>query len=659
MVKNPHASAPSTAVPPRQRNAHDREHRTFSVGPYEVHDFIGTSNTGHVFRARHEQLQQTVALKVLPLPATENNTGKRWSVDTTTRHTKHIEAASRVVNDNVVRPIHLGEQNNVHYVAMEYVDGVSLETILRREGPCDPELACEVTQQVASGLRQIHENGLVHGAICPANILLTKDGKFKIAELGISELAADAIERNSGAPGFLAPEQVENDTDGSLHEIDARADIFSLGCVLYELIFGTPAFNDTERKIVPAALRGGQHHHLSPMLLGTLSGMLARAPAKRVQSAKDVVHAMRNWADSDSIEALVESHINQSDVWDVSDEIAASSGEAILHLLDDSTTADQDSASHAVDSSEPDSNHGDIQREIIESNLREDIANLRSSSRQLQLMPRSAPVPNRFLTPVNVAIVSTIFAAATLLALALIGFRSGAATTQDSDQTPASTIAQSGGISAADNGRDFSSIGGSSNQTTVSGSYHDRLAKMLQTKHGLPVGRWMLGNDENTCINDAVHYGHLVTQSSVYGQQFTRAVQMIVEDRGGAPWDAGYFVPGVTGLQTGDRLLLAVWLRTESVQGREGRTGTLRLFCEEEDSDEKDFYVPIRPTSYWQRYLIPFHSRSNKPRRIGFHIAYSKQTIEFGGLALLNYGDSVSFGRLPSELNSEEPQDLY
>ena len=124
MVNNSTFDLPKPTSPKSKETRH-RKQPTFSVGPYEVHDFIGTSNTGHVFRARHEQLKHTVALKVLPL-ATTSETDKKWSVDTTSKFNRHIETASRVVHDNVVRPIHLGEQNNVHYVAMEYVDGVSL-----------------------------------------------------------------------------------------------------------------------------------------------------------------------------------------------------------------------------------------------------------------------------------------------------------------------------------------------------------------------------------------------------------------------------------------------------------------------------------------------------------------------------------------------------
>jgi hypothetical protein len=173
----------------------------------------------------------------------------------------------------------------------------------------------------------------------------------------------------------------------------------------------------------------------------------------------------------------------------------------------------------------------------------------------------------------------------------------------------------------------------------------------LEIFHGLPTGEWVLRPNETTSINDAVHYGHMVLPASVTNMEFRRAVRLVVEDRGGAAWDAGYFVPNVNGLEKGDRLLLVVWLRTDSVSGERGRTGELRIFSEEESTDSKDFYLPINPTDRWQRYLIPFESRSNQPRRIGFHLACEKQVIEYGGLAVINYGQSVPFVDLPHELN--------
>lgn len=649
-----HSSASSL---PKSEESRPREQRTFSVGPYEVHDFIGTSKTGHVFRARHEQLQHTVALKVLPLPTTENETDKRWSVDTTSKFTKHIESASRVVHDNVVRPIHLGEQNDVHYVAMEYVDGVSLQTILRRESTLRPELACEITLQIANGLRQIHENGLVHGAIRPANVLLTEDGTFKILELGISEIT----EANDGNEEvrYLAPEQIEansvtsnrskspatSEGTDSEQAVDPRVDIFSLGCILYELIYGTPAFTSEKRDRAPLALGGGHNVQLSAMLSATLSGMLANEPRKRVQSATDVIHAMRNWADGDNIEALVSSHIHQADIWKVSDAITAESRQNA-----DSQTLEGDRTESAgpLEAQQCDDDWDDANMDWA---LLEEVDTNSCDSFQL---PAVREVPNRSLTPFNVAVVSCVFAIFSFGTLALVGFRS-------EPNAPISTPGQTQPVASSENAAittkpDVQEV---AIDEPLIGSYHDRLANFLRSQHGLPAGAWVLSNNENTCLNDAVHYGHMVTQSSVHGMDFTRAVQMIVEDRGGAAWDAGYFVPGITGLEKDDRLLLAVWLRTESVQGQEGRTGTLRLFCEEEDTDNKDFYIPVRPTSEWQRYLIPFRSRSDGVRRVGFHLAYTRQTIEFGGLALLNYGASIPFAHLPHELHSEEALDLF
>ena len=527
--------------------------------------------------------------------------------------------------------------------------------VLKREGRLRPELACEITRQIAGGLRQIHENGLVHGAIRPSNVLLTEEGTFKILELGISEITANSIDSSEEELRYLAPESLEThqgavDSDAgepTQAAADARSDIFSLGCILYELIFGTPAFASEDRKSLPQGLmRGGQDVQLSAMLSATLSGMLAPDPKKRVQTAKDVIHAMRNWADADKIEEMVVSHIHQSDIWEVSDAIVASSGpDATYEAFTGGSQSNSGSPSGADDWDE------NVDWALLEETDW-------NSGESGDLVPE----PHRNLTPSSVAMVSAVFAVACLLSLALVGFRTSQArpTATALDQPAAvtqPTIEADNVVAAAPESTAIDSVQ-TANEEPLRGSYHARLAKHLKTKYQLPSPRWVLSNNESTCLNDAVHYGHMVTQSSVHGMNFTRAVQMIVEDGGGAAWDAGYFVPAIDGLQSGDLLLLVVWLRTESVHGQQGKTGTLRLFCEEEDTDDKDFYIPVRPTSEWQRYLIPFRSRSDGSRRVGFHLAYTRQTIEFGGLALLNFGRSIPFAHLPHELHSDEPFEL-
>ena len=168
-----------------------------------------------------------------------------------------------------------------------------------------------------------------------------------------------------------------------------------------------------------------------------------------------------------------------------------------------------------------------------------------------------------------------------------------------------------------------------SNGVAAVQSYHSKLLNRLITQYGLRSGRWVLKPNEVTHINDAVCYGHTVLQATTAGQEFTQTVKMLISGVGGAPWDAGYFVPDVTGMRAGDKGLLVVWLRTASVNGQQkGTAGKVSIFVEDASSYEKDVYLTVNPSSEWQEYLIPFEAADADPRRVGFHLAFQQQVIE-------------------------------
>jgi|GEM_PF-3351234 len=578
---------------------------SFSVGPYRVHDLIDRRHSGPVFRASHEKLRHTVALQVLQTPVAPTAEEKVWSVDRTTKFANRIENASRVVHDNVLRPIHHGEQNEVHFVAMEYVDGVSLRTILDREGAFDEQIACEVALQVATGLRHIHETGMVHGNIRPENVLLTKSGLIKISGLGIPDFETTE-ELESNHTSYLAPEQL------SAEQIDERADIFALGCTLFELIYGQQAFDGEGRGSLPTPPED-QEHSIPPQLAATLAAMMACDPTQRLQSSNDVVHAMCAWANAERLPDLVAWHMN-----------AANAGLAPAATFHELERREKARASFHSPSKRP--------------------------SPQTASKPTKRNITAKQKTRVQLKekliIASLCFATLAVSACGIIvanqsEFFSGSQPTELTPvhRSPPIKVLSSSSILATP----------SAPSSPRANSYHAKLNENLTTVFGLPAGEWVMSPDENTPMNDAVHYGHMVTASAVAGLDFTRTVTMDVSERGGAPWDAGYFIPNISGIEARDRLLLVVWLRTNSVN----ENGELRIFCEQEETDLKDLYVTLKPNSQWQRFLIPFESKSSIPRRVGFHLASKKQIIECGGLAILNYRQTIPFSDLPHELHGE------
>ena len=183
-------------------------------------------------------------------------------------------------------------------------------------------------------------------------------------------------------------------------------------------------------------------------------------------------------------------------------------------------------------------------------------------------------------------------------------------------------------------------------------AYHNTLVSQLQNDFGLTGGSWVLTPNENTNASNAISYGHTVTQNSVTGQAFSKAITLDIAGVGSAPWDAGYFIPNVNAVQQGDRVLVVLWLRTVSVPL--AAPGKLTVFAENAVTYHKEVQLTVNPTSQWQQYIIPFESSDTYAvgdLNFGFHLAYQEQILEVGGIALMNYGTSVPFNSLPQQLN--------
>ena len=156
------------------------------------------------------------------------------------RFKAEAEAIARVTHPNIVQVYALGEENGIHYMALEYVEGRNLREYLSKKGTTDTALALSITRQVASALQRASEIGIIHRDIKPENILLTKRGEVKVADFGLSRyLKPDQNEVNltqtgmtMGTPLYMSPEQVQGLV------LDARTDIYSLGITCYQMLAG-------------------------------------------------------------------------------------------------------------------------------------------------------------------------------------------------------------------------------------------------------------------------------------------------------------------------------------------------------------------------------------------------------------------------------------
>lgn len=203
------------------------------IGPYLIDKRIGAGGMGNVYLGKHEETGQVVAVKELPASlAREEGFVHRFN--------REIEAMRKLNCPNIVKLFENGADDDIYYYSMEYVDGETLTSRLRRERRIPWEEAVEICRQICVGLKHAHDAGVVHRDLKPSNLMLGKDGSVKITDFGVAQVfASDRLTSTGGIIGtaeFMSPEQVT----GS--RTDKRSDLYSLGAVLYTMLVGQPPF---------------------------------------------------------------------------------------------------------------------------------------------------------------------------------------------------------------------------------------------------------------------------------------------------------------------------------------------------------------------------------------------------------------------------------
>lgn len=224
-------------------------------GQYDIVSKIGAGGMGAVFLARNRRLRRDIALKLLaPVPSTDSETIARFD--------REMAAIGSLDHPHIVRAYDAGEVDGVPYLAMELVTGLDLAAIIQRVGPLSVADAAEAVRQAALGLQYAHERGLVHRDVKPSNLLLSNAGQVKVADLGLAIWNRHANEQPNhqhaeitaaghfvGSIEYMAPEQASYN-----HQIDTRADVYSLGCTLFKLVTGKAPFSGKEYESVASKL---------------------------------------------------------------------------------------------------------------------------------------------------------------------------------------------------------------------------------------------------------------------------------------------------------------------------------------------------------------------------------------------------------------------
>lgn len=278
---------------------------------YRIVRFLGAGGMGVVFQAIHRLMERPVALKLL----SRSLTSEQRAVE---RFRQEVKAAARLAHPNIVAAHDAEQAGDMHFLVMEYVDGVSLAKLVESQGRLPIAHACNFIRQAALGLQHAHERGMVHRDIKPHNLMVTRQGQVKILDFGLARLgraaspshdgpvtgqehqsgSITAVGTMLGTPDYIAPEQIFDSRSA-----DIRSDIYSLGGTFYFLLAGHAPFpqgtltdkivSQRESSAPPVReLRDDVPQEVADIV----AKMLAKNPAERYQTPAEVAKALARWA---------------------------------------------------------------------------------------------------------------------------------------------------------------------------------------------------------------------------------------------------------------------------------------------------------------------------------------------------------------------------
>jgi len=268
------------------------------VGPYEIVDLLGAGGMGEVYRAHDSRLRRDVALKVLP--STFSNDSQLMA-----RFEREAQLLASLNHPNIASIYGFQESDGVRALVLELVEGATLAERIR-QGPMPPNDALAVARQIGEALEYAHEKGIVHRDLKPANIKLTPDDSVKVLDFGLAKALADGSSSTAeefasptltavstrvgiviGTPAYMSPEQARG------RKVDRRADIWSFGCVLFEMLAGKPAFaGETVTDTIAAVLTkeppsGELPEGIPPGIRRLIEKCLEKDPRRRLQAIGD------------------------------------------------------------------------------------------------------------------------------------------------------------------------------------------------------------------------------------------------------------------------------------------------------------------------------------------------------------------------------------
>jgi serine/threonine-protein kinase len=264
------------------------------LGRFEILREIGRGAMGQVFLAHDPAIERQVAIKTIALPP---GTSEQEARETSLRFLREAQAAGRLLHPNIVTIFDVGEENGLSFIAMEFIDGETLDRRARPGALLPPVEVLGLIVQAAAALDHAHAAGVIHRDIKPANLMRLADGTLKITDFGLAKDPSANLTQSGvllGTPSYMSPEQIQGRT------LDGRSDLFSLGVVLYELLTGVRPFEaDSISTIIYRVLyedpRPPAAHNpaLPPEINLMLAKALAKVPDRRYDTGAALVVDLR------------------------------------------------------------------------------------------------------------------------------------------------------------------------------------------------------------------------------------------------------------------------------------------------------------------------------------------------------------------------------
>src|SRR5262245_29899150 len=260
-----------------------------TLGRFEIIREIGKGAMGQVFLASDPKIQRNVAIKTIVLPP---GTSEEEARETSQRFLREAQAAGKILHPNIVTIFDVGEDAGVSFIAMEYIEGDSLDKYTRPGSLLSPRRVLEVIEQAGAALDYAHQQNIIHRDIKPANLMMLKNGVLKVTDFGLAKSPSANLTQAGvllGTPSYMSPEQIQG------QDLDGRSDLFSLGVVLYELLTGVRPFEgDSISTIIYRVLyedpRPPAAHNpaLPPEINAILERALDKEPDRRYQLGSDL-----------------------------------------------------------------------------------------------------------------------------------------------------------------------------------------------------------------------------------------------------------------------------------------------------------------------------------------------------------------------------------